>query len=59
MASFLLAIGSFVSGLFALEVPGLGISMGYLMLGLWLLYGVGRVIMQLLLGDSGDTTRGD
>lgn len=59
MASFLVAVGSFVSGLLDIEVPGLGITMGYLMLGLWLLYGVGRVIMSLLLGEAGDTIRGD
>lgn len=53
MASLLASIGSFVAGLFSLECPGIGVSMGTLILGLWVLYAVGKFVVGFFYGDSG------
>lgn len=52
MASFLSLIGSFISGLFALEVPGIGISYGTLMLGLWFLIIVFWLVKKIISGGD-------
>lgn len=49
MSGLLTAIGGFVSGLLAVEVPGLGISMLALICGLWILTGVGRFVFNIIL----------
>lgn len=54
MAAFLSAVGSFVSGLMAVHIPILDISMGTLVLGGWLLYAVGYAVIHLFFGDGGD-----
>lgn len=53
MSDFLSVIGSFVLGLFSLELPVIGISYGTAVLGLWLLYAVGKFVVSLFYGDSG------
>ena len=52
MTDFLSAIGSFIAGLLALEVPGIGVPMGVLILGLWLFYAVGRFVVQFFYGGD-------
>ena len=54
MTAFLSAIGSFVAGLFAVNIPGVNISMGVLILGAWLLYAVGYAVMHLFFDGGGD-----
>lgn len=49
MSGLLTAIGCFVSGLLAVEVPGLGIPMLALICGLWILIGVGHFIFNIIL----------
>lgn len=49
MSGLLTAIGGFVSGLLAVEVPGLGIPMLALICGLWILTGVGHFVFNIIL----------
>lgn len=49
MSGLLTAIGGFVSGLLAVEVPGLGVPMLALICGLWILTGVGHFIFNIIL----------
>lgn len=53
MASFLVAVQTFVSGLLAIEVPGLGISMFTLIMGLWVLYFIGYFAIKQIFGGGG------
>lgn len=53
MASFLVAVKSFVEGLLGLEVPGLGTSMFTLIMGLWLLLFIGYFVIKQIFGDGG------
>lgn len=53
MASFLVAVKAFVEGLLAVEVPGLGISMFTLIMGLWLLYFIGYFAIKQIFGGGG------
>ena len=53
MTAFLGSIGSFVSGLLSVEIPGINISMGTLVLGGWLLYAVGYAVIHLFF-QGGD-----
>ena len=52
MSGFLTALGSFVSGLLAMHVPVLGISMLQLILGLWVFYACGQFVFSLLHGGD-------
>ena len=45
MTDFIASIGSFVTGLLSVNIPGINISMGFLILGGWLLYAVGYAIV--------------
>ena len=49
MTDFIASIGSFVSGLLSVNIPGINISMGTLILGGWLLYAVGYAVIHLFL----------
>lgn len=53
MASFLVAVKMFIEGLLRLEVPGLGISMFTLIMGLWLLCFIGYFAINQIFGDGG------
>lgn len=45
MSDFIASIGSFVSGLLSVNIPGINISMGVLILAGWLLYAVGYAVV--------------
>lgn len=53
MLDFLGVVATFVSGLFSLSVPGIGITYGQLLLGLWVFYAVGQFVFSILHGDDG------
>lgn len=50
MAQFIDLLSQFVVGLFAIKLP-IGISIYSLVLGLWLLYFVGKFVVDFLFGD--------
>lgn len=54
MTAFFGAVGSFVSGLMAVNIPLINISMGAFVLGGWLLYAVGYAVIHLFFGGGGD-----
>lgn len=51
MASFLIAIRDFVTGLVSLEWPGIGLPWIVVVLGLWTFYAVGKWVISLFYGD--------
>lgn len=52
MSGFLTALGSFVSGLLAMQLPVIGISMLQLILGLWVFYACGQFVFSLFHGGD-------
>lgn len=52
MSGFLTALGSFVAGLLAMQVPVLGVSMLQLILGLWVFYACGQFVFSLFHGGD-------
>ena len=51
MSDFLIAIRDLVTGLIALEWPGIGLPWVVVVLGLWLFYAVGKFVVSLFYGD--------
>lgn len=52
MGELLSVCASFVTGLFALPVPGLGLTFFQLILGFWMIVAAGWLFKKTFLGDD-------